>query len=37
MLMMWLNPNADVESIWEYALTVDGYAAAYEKLRFDIM
>jgi len=36
--MMWLKPNADVsdvDSIWEYALTVDGYAAASEKFGFD--
>ena len=37
---MWLKPNTDVgdvSSIWEYALTVDGYAAAFEKFGFVFM
>jgi len=37
---MWFKPNAevgDVESIWEYALTIDGHATASEKFRFDFM
>jgi len=35
---MWLKPNVDVsdiESIWEYALTVDGYKYAKTNLRIE--
>lgn len=37
---MWLKPNAnvgDVESIWEYALTMDGYDFVSEKFQWDII
>ena len=37
---MWLKPHADVgdvSSIWEYALTVNGYDFASEKFHFEFM